>query len=48
MIGYCLIGQGKVVFVNETPANCIYFGSDDDDVYIIAELFKEWKEYVRE
>ena len=38
----------KGVFVNETPANCIYFGSDDDDVYIIAELFKEWKEYVRE
>ena len=38
----------KGIFVNETPSNCVYLGSDDDDVYIVAELFKEWKEYVRE
>jgi len=33
------------VFVDETPANCKYFGHSDD-VYIIAGLFEEWKKEI--
>ena len=36
------------IFVNETPSNCQYFGTDDNDIFVVAELFKEWKESVRE
>ena len=38
----------KAIFVDETPSNCQYFGTDSNDVFIMSELFKEWKEYVRE
>ncbi len=38
----------KAIFVDETPSNCQYFGTDSNDVFVVSELFKEWKEYVRE
>ena len=37
----------NAIFINETPSNTIYLGSDDMDVFTTAELFKEWKRSVR-
>ena len=38
----------NAIFINETPSNTIYLGSEDMDIFTTAELFKEWKKSVRE